>query len=190
MRLYARFNCELNRAVFLDRDGVVNRSLRVDGRPIAPRRYAEFRLAPGAVRLIPLLKREGFTIIVITNQPDVAKGLISMPELDRMNNRVLAIGVDAVKICMHSQDAACHCRKPAPGMILEAASEFCIDTRTSYLVGDRWSDIEAGHSAGCYTIKIERHWANERPSCPDAVVKSLSSAVRHILSMERSNAYQ
>lgn len=179
----------MTKAVFLDRDGVINRSFVVDGRPIAPRVFSDFRLLPGAGRSIAALKRNGFMIAVVTNQPDVAKGLIDAPELSRMNQRLLdELGVDLVKVCPHAQDAGCGCRKPAPGMLRQAARELRVALAGSYMVGDRWSDVAAGSAAGCYTIKIERGYSNERPSQPDAVVRSLAGAVRHILSMEKAHA--
>lgn len=178
----------MRKAVFLDRDGVINRSLAVNGRPIAPRRLEEFRFLPGASRSITSLRRRGFKIAVVTNQPDVAKGLISPEELERMNARLAPLGADLVKVCPHAQEAGCSCRKPKPGMLRAAAKELGVSLGRSYMVGDRWSDVEAGRAAGCYTVKIERGWANERPSRPDAIVKSLGEAVKHILQRERRRA--
>ena len=179
----------MTKAVFLDRDGVINRSFVVEGRPIAPRVFADFRLLPGAERNIAALKRNGFMIAVVTNQPDVAKGLIDSAELARMNQRLLdELDVDLVKVCPHAQDEGCGCRKPAPGMLREAARELRVSLAGSYMVGDRWSDIVAGAAAGCYTIKIERGYSNEEPSQPDAVVGSMAAAVRHIISTEKSHA--
>lgn len=178
----------MRRAVFLDRDGVVNRSLVANGKPMAPKRLSEFRLLPGARRNITTLRRRGFRIAVVTNQPDVAKGLIERAELERMNARLAPLGADVVKVCPHAQDAGCRCRKPKPGMLRAAARELGVSLGRSYMVGDRWSDVEAGRAAGCYTVKIERGWANERPSQPDAVVKSLGEAVKHILQREGRRA--
>jgi D-glycero-D-manno-heptose 1,7-bisphosphate phosphatase len=175
--------------VFLDRDGVINRSLRVRGRPIAPRSLSEFRLLPGARDAIGALKKKGFRVVVVTNQPDVAKGKITRAELDAMNRRLEdELHVDLVKVCMHTQEAGCRCRKPAPGMLLEAGDDLGLALKGSYMVGDRWRDVEAGRAAGCYTIRIERHWANERPSQADAIVGSLGAAVRHILHREKRGA--
>lgn len=174
------------KAVFLDRDGVINRSLKIEGRPVAPRTLSQFRLSPRVARDIAALKRAGFRVAVVTNQPDVAKKLIAPSELEAMNRRLIAeLEVDVVKVCPHAQDEGCGCRKPAPGMLLAAGDELGISVGRSYMVGDRWSDVEAGKAAGCYTIKIERRWADERPSQPHATVGSLSAAVRHILARER-----
>lgn len=179
----------MKRAVFLDRDGVVNRSLRIEGRPVAPRSLSKFRLLPGTRRCVARLKRRGFLVVVATNQPDVAKGLISPSVLESMNRRLLErLEVDLVKVCMHAQDEGCSCRKPRPGMLLEAATELGIALGRSYMVGDRWSDVEAGRAAGCYTVKIERGYSNEQLSRPDAVVQSLAAAVRHIVQREKLRA--
>lgn len=125
----------------------------------------------------------------MTNQPDVARKLISPSELERMNRRLVdELEVDLVKVCPHAQDEGCRCRKPAPGMLLDAAAELGISLEKSYMIGDRWSDVDAGRAAGCYTIKIERRWANERPSQPDAVVGSFGAAVEHIVKREKALA--
>src|SRR5438477_9468911 len=135
----------------------------VNGRPIAPRRLKEFRLLPGASRNITTLRGRGFKIAVVTNQPDVAKGLIDRDELERMNARLVPLGADVIKVCAHAQDEGCACRKPKPGMLRAAAKELGVALERSYMIGDRWSDVEAGRAAGCYTVKIERGWVNERP---------------------------
>jgi len=179
----------VGKAVFLDRDGVINRSLEVEGRPVAPRTLSEFRLLRHAGRNITALKRLGFRIAVVTNQPDVAKQLIARSDVETMNRRLIEkLRVDVVKRCAHAQDEGCACRKPAPGMLLEAGAELGISIGKSYMVGDRWSDVEAGRAAGCYTIKIERNWANEKPTRPDATVTSLAAAVEHIINREKALA--
>ena len=177
------------KAVFLDRDGVINRAIVVEGRPYAPRRLAQFRLMPGARANVIRLRRAGFRVVVVTNQPDVAKKLIDPLDLERMNKRLIEeLQVDAVRVCAHAQGEGCGCRKPRPGMLIEAAIEFGIDLHRSYMVGDRWSDVEAGHAAGCYTLKIERGYVNDRPVHPDAVVPTFSHAVKHIIRRERDYA--
>lgn len=179
----------MGKAVFLDRDGVINRSLEVQGRPVAPKTLSEFRLLRHAGRNISALKRQGFRIAVVTNQPDVAKKLIALSDLEMMNRRLLEeLEVDLVKVCPHAQDEGCECRKPSPKMLLDAAGELGVSMTKSYMVGDRWSDVEAGRAAGCYTIKIERRWANEKPARPDAVVTSLAAAVKHIMNREKALA--
>ncbi len=113
-----------HKAVFLDRDGVINRAIVVGGRPYAPRKFGEFRLMPGARASVIRLREAGLGVVVVTNQPDVAKKLIEPEALERMNRRLIAeLAGDAVKVCAHAQDAGCACRKPRPGMLLEAADE-------------------------------------------------------------------
>src|SRR5690349_20874574 len=145
---------------------------------MAPRRLKDFRLLPGARRNITSLRRRGFGVVVVTNQPDIAKGLIDPGALEQMNARLVPLGTDLIKVCPHAQGAGCRCRKPRPGMLRAAARQLGVALKRSYMVGDRWSDVEAGRAAGCYTVKIERGYANERPARPDAVVKSLGAAVR------------
>ena len=178
-----------NRAVFLDRDGVINRAIVVDGRPYAPRSFGEFRLMPGARACVGRLRAAGLKVVVVTNQPDVARKLIDPAELEKMNQRLISeLAVDAVKVCAHRQDEGCNCRKPRPGMLVAAAAELGIALGRSYMVGDRWSDVEAGHAAGCYTLKIERGYVNDRPVDADAVVRTFAQAVNHIIRRERDNA--
>ena len=178
-----------HKAVFLDRDGVINRAIVIDGRPYAPRRLAEFRLMPRVLDHIARLRDLGFLVVVVTNQPDVAKKLIELPQLEAMNCRLRTeLKVDAIKVCPHAQDEGCDCRKPKPGLLVAAAAELRIDLARSYMVGDRWNDVEAGNAAGCYTLKIERGYINDRPVHADAVVQTLSQAVRHIIHREANHA--
>jgi D-glycero-D-manno-heptose 1,7-bisphosphate phosphatase len=164
-------------AVFLDRDGVLNRSLLRDGRPVAPRSLRDFRLLPGVGRAVASLREAGYLIVVVTNQPDIGNGLVDWPTVTAMHERLRdRLRPDALEVCPHRQDEQCSCRKPSPGMLLEAARRLTIDLQRSYMVGDRWSDIEAGRAAGCYTILINRHYKLERFSRPDSMVRSLTEA--------------
>jgi len=171
------------RAVFLDRDGVINRSSRVDGRPYAPRRLSDFRLLPGVADAVARLRRAGFLAIVITNQPDVGNGLTTRETLDAMHEKLSrSVAVDAVLVCPHRQDDGCACRKPKPGLIRGAIRDFAIDPSRSYMIGDRWSDVAAGKAAGLYSIFIDRGYAEAMRERPDAVATSLPNAARSILS--------
>ena len=132
----------VTRAVFLDRDGVINANVQRDGRPVAPTSLAEFHLLPGAVEAVQRLKQAGFLVIVVTNQPDLSTGRTSQATMDAMHDELQRrLAVDAIKICPHVDADGCECRKPKPGLILEAAREFGIDLGASYLVGDRWRDV-------------------------------------------------
>ena len=172
------------RAVFLDRDGVINRSEVREGKPFAPRGLAEFRLLPGAAESIRALKRAGLLVIVVTNQPDIGNGLVEPSVVDAMHTRLRnKLCVDDVRMCPHRQDAGCACRKPKPGMLLDAARQWQIALAHSFMVGDRWGDILAGQSVGCYTIFIDRGYREPRLATADGRAKSLNSAARLILSL-------
>src|SRR3954463_14370940 len=141
------------KGVFLDRDGVIVIPEFRDGRSFAPRRVEDFRLFPGAAASLQRLKSAGFLLVVVTNQPDVGNGLVPRSEVDAMHEIMMReLPLDVVKACLHGQTDGCQCRKPKPGMILEAARELGIDPRMSFMVGDRKSDIEAGRASGCTTV--------------------------------------
>ncbi len=170
------------RAIFLDRDGVLNRSLLRDGKAYAPRQLSEFRLLPGAARAVAQLKKAGYLTVVVTNQPDVGHGLMSRRTLAAMHAQLKrAVPVDAIMACPHRQDAGCRCRKPKPGLINRAIRRFRIDPARSFMIGDRWSDVVAGRAAGLYTIFISRGYAEPLKERPDLTVRSLPQATRHIL---------
>jgi len=173
----------LPRAVFLDRDGVINRSKVRGGKPYAPRHLDDFRLLPGVSKSVDALKRAGFLVVVVTNQPDIGNGLVEASIVEAMHARLRSrVAVDDIRICPHRQDAGCSCRKPKPGMLLAAARQWNIDLKISYMVGDRASDIVAGKAAGCYTLLINRHYSEPLLNAPERTVRSLPAAVRFILS--------
>jgi D-glycero-D-manno-heptose 1,7-bisphosphate phosphatase len=175
----------VRRAVFLDRDGVINANLERDGRPVAPTMLTEFRLLPGVEDAVRRLKEHGYLVIVITNQPDVANRLTERATVEAMHDIVRTrLLIDDIKICFHNDAAGCDCRKPKPGLILAAAAEYGIDLARSYMVGDRWRDVAAGRAAGCFTIFIDYSYAQDGPNFPDVVVKSLPEAAAIILRRE------
>ena len=169
-------------AVFLDRDGVIVVPEFRDQRSFAPRRVADFRLYPAAAASLQKLKRAGFLLAVVTNQPDVANGLILRSEVDAMHEIMMReLPVDAVKACFHGPADQCSCRKPKPGMILEAATELGIDLKSSFVVGDRKSDVEAGRAAGCKTVFIDLGYAEPAPDAPDYFAHSIAHAADIII---------
>lgn len=171
-------------AVFLDRDGVLNRAEVRDGKPYAPRRLQDFRLLPGVAAAVTMLKQAGFLIVVVTNQPDIGNGLVALTEVEAMHARLRArLRVDAIEVCPHGDGDGCECRKPAPGLLLAAARRLSIDLNGSFIVGDRWRDIIAGREAGCYTVFVDRGYRETKPVEADAVVRSLPAAVRRIIAM-------
>jgi D-glycero-D-manno-heptose 1,7-bisphosphate phosphatase len=175
------------RAVFLDRDGVINRSIVREGKPYSPRSVAEFRLLPGTAAAVRRLRKAGFLVIVVTNQPDVGNGFLAPAVLDAIHVKLQErAATDDIMVCPHAQNAGCDCRKPRPGMLLEAARRWNIDLKKSFMVGDRAGDCVAGLAAGCYTIFIDRGYREPRPERPDKCANSLPSAVEHILSLVRT----
>lgn len=183
--LYDLSNMSSRRALFLDRDGVLNENLFRNGKAYAPRSLAEFRLLPGVEHAVRRAKQAGFLIIVVTNQPDVPSGITPRATVESMHAELeRRIPVDDIKVCFHLDADQCFCRKPKPGMLLEAAAVHDINLKTSYMVGDRWRDILAGQAAGCFSILVDGGLQQEIPVTPDATVSSLAEAAELILSRE------
>ena len=172
----------MNRAVFLDRDGVINRAVLRNGRPYPPSSVDELEFLPGVSEAINALHQAGFRIIVVTNQPDVATGVQRREVVEAIHERIRhAFPIDDIKVCYHVDQDGCTCRKPKPGMLLEVATEWSLDLGQSFMVGDRWRDIEAGRAAGCRTILVKSNYAERQAEKPDAVVSSLLEASAFIL---------
>lgn len=176
---------KLKPAIFLDRDGVLNTSIIKDSKSYAPRRLEDFHIFPEAAQITRAFKEAGFLVIVVTNQPDVGNGFVEQAIVDSMHV-ILAktLLLDGIKVCYHPQIAGCQCRKPKPGMLLEASTEFGIDLRKSYMIGDRIGDVLAGQAAGCRTIFIDYGYAEttkEQVKLADFVVGSLQEASSVIL---------
>jgi D-glycero-D-manno-heptose 1,7-bisphosphate phosphatase len=170
--------------VFLDRDGVINRAIVRHGKPYPPPTLDEFTIDDGVPVAIERLRAAGLWIVVVTNQPDVATGRQRRDVVEAMHARLASAALcDAIQVCWHSADAGCACRKPRPGMLLQAADDWRIDLRRSFMVGDRWMDVEAGRAAGCYTFWIDRGYAEPAPDAPDALVASLPEAADRILQL-------
>lgn len=173
----------MNKAVFLDRDGVLNLALVRDGKPYSPAKVSEVELPPGAANALSELKALGFKLLVVTNQPDVARGITTRTIVEEIHGKLIAeLPVDEIFVCYHKDGDGCECRKPRPGMILEGARKHNVDLSESFLVGDRWRDVEAGQNAGCRTIFIDGGYEDRNPARPaDAHVHSLREAVDWIL---------
>lgn len=166
----------MRRAVFLDRDGVLNRALVRDGKPYPPATLEALELLPGVPAALARLKAAGFLLVVVTNQPDVARGEQRREVVDAMHARLLAeLPLDAIEACFEDGDEAPR-RKPNPGMLLDAARRLGIDLARSFLVGDRWRDVEAGRRAGVTTLFVDRGYAEPLRSDPDVTVRDLSQA--------------
>jgi D-glycero-D-manno-heptose 1,7-bisphosphate phosphatase len=173
----------LRRAVFLDRDGVLNEPVLRDGRPYPPSGLDELIMVPDAGASLARLKRRGFLLLVVTNQPDVRRGTSTQAEVEKIN-RYLAenLPLDDFFTCYHDDSDHCDCRKPLPGLFTKAAAKHGVDLASSYMIGDRWRDIDAGSAAGCRTVLIDRHYNERKPDTkPDRVVESLAQACDWIL---------
>jgi len=169
-------------AVFLDRDGVINRALVRDGKPYPPASVSEMEILPGVSEALAALHEVGFMLIVVTNQPDVARGTTSMAVVEEINSCLAScLPIDEFRTCYHDSGDCCDCRKPLPGSLRAAAKQHDIDLPQSYMVGDRWRDIEAGQGAGCRTIFINYGYAEKQPEAVNHRVQSLSEAAQIIL---------
>ena len=172
----------MRQAVFLDRDGVLNRALVREGKPYPPASPAELEILPGAVEACAALHEAGFLLIAVTNQPDVARGTQRREVVEAMNQALHThLPLDDIRVCYHDDSDHCPCRKPEPGLLLEAARDWDIDLSASFMVGDRWKDIEAGRRAGCKAIFVDHGYAERKPDSPDHQVSSLMEAVGWIL---------
>lgn len=175
----------MNRAVFLDRDGVINRALVRSGKPYPPRALAEVEILPGVSDALLALKKAGFVLITVSNQPDVSRGTLNRKTVDSINAYLGEhMPMDRFIMCYHDSADECNCRKPKPGMLHEGALEFNVDLGRSYMVGDRWRDIEAGKSAGCKTVFINYGYDEKQPDSYNFVAASLAEAAQIILSVE------
>lgn len=175
-----------NRSVFLDRDGVLNHPVVKDGLPSPPTNLSEFELYPDVADGCALLKQAGFLLIVVTNQPDVGRGTQTPQAIAAMHTRLKAEipSLDGIEICFHAGSAhgdPCDCRKPKPGMLLRAAATHQIDLKRSFLIGDRWRDVDCAHAAGCRAVFIDRDYREKLRELPEFTVSSFSEAVAAIL---------
>ena len=172
----------MSRAVFLDRDGVLVETKVLDGVPRPATSVDELDLLPGVAEACARLRDAGFLLIVVTNQPDVARGNLTPEAVEAMHLELAqALALDDIAVCMHDDADGCDCRKPQPGMLLAAAGHFGIDLAASFLVGDRWRDVEAAHRAGCRAVFVDRGYDEALTVQPDATVRDLAEAADWIL---------
>lgn len=170
----------MNKAVFLDRDGVINKAIIKDGAAYSPRHFSEFEFVEDVDKHIDRLRDSGYLIIVVTNQPSIARNSMNISELDRMTKSIQSyLAVDEILICMHDDIDNCLCRKPKPGMLFDAARRHKISLNKSFLVGDGWRDMEAAINANCKGILIDTCY-NKTVDCSRRV-KDLAEAVDMIL---------
>lgn len=176
------------RAVFLDRDGVLNNAVIRNGKPYPPSGLEEVNILPGVKTGLDALRAAGYLLIVVTNQPDVSRGRVTRASVEEINLHLQSeLPLDGFKVCFHDNTDHCACRKPKPGHLLGAAEEFHIDLLNSFMIGDRWSDVEAGRRAGCRTIYMDSGYAEEPPENPDYRIHNFSEAVEIILKLTKQN---
>jgi D-glycero-D-manno-heptose 1,7-bisphosphate phosphatase len=170
-------------AVFLDRDGIINRAIIKNGMPYPPSKFEELEILPGSAISFARLSDYGYVLIGVTNQPDVARGTQSREIIETFNSFILSrLPIREIFVCYHDNVDNCICRKPKPGLILEAAMKYGLDLSNSWMVGDRWKDITAGQAAGLKTIFVDYHYAetyNGKPA--DYIVEDTSRLADIIL---------
>lgn len=179
-------NSSMNKAIFLDRDGVLVVPHFREGRSFAVRSLKEFRLYPESYEALSLLKKAGFILIVVTNQPDIGAKIIAQDTVDQMHT-ILArdLPIDHISVCPHTKEQSCRCRKPLPGLLNKAATDLGIDLARSYMVGDRASDVEAGQRVGCQTIFIDLGYTSEvKPISASFSCKNVLDAAHWIIKQE------
>jgi len=169
----------MKKAAFLDRDGVINRAILVNGIPRPPSTLMEVEIIKGVIEAIQLLKDCDFVPVVVTNQPDVARGTTSQTKVNQINAQIGTLsGIEHFYTCTHDDIDLCGCRKPKPGLIIQSASELGLDIPSSFMVGDRWRDIAAGQAAGCRSFFIDYSYPEKAPENPFTTVFSLLEAVQ------------
>lgn len=170
------------KAAFLDRDGVINRSCVREGLPYPPHSVAEFEILPDVPQACDLLKSLGFVLVVATNQPDVGRGALARKVVEEIHARMCReLPIDRVEVCYDPGGGIpSKCRKPRPGMLLHAAAALDIDLTASWMVGDRWRDVDCGHAAGCRTIFIDNGYSEALRTPPDFRAHSLLEAAEII----------
>lgn len=183
--LKIKFN-SLKQAVFLDRDGVINQAIVKDGKPYSPINLKKFKILPGVKKAMEALKASGWLLIVVTNQPDVARGKAKQVDIELIHKYLQEqIPIEAIYTCYHDNNDGCDCRKPSPGAFFKAKKIYKINLKKSFMIGDRWSDIEAGRKAGCKTIFIDYNYNEKKIKNFDYKANSLSDATRIILKLKK-----
>ena len=168
----------MRRAIFLDRDGTLNKAFIKNGLPFSPSSFNEFEILPGVKESLLKLKKLNFVCLLITNQPDVSRGKIKKNVVIQMNNFLKSeIKLDDIFICYHDDHDNCECRKPKPGLLLNAKKKWNINLNKSYMIGDRWKDIQAGINAGCKTVFINNGYKDNKKIKANFITDSLLDAV-------------
>lgn len=170
----------MKQAVFLERDGILNEVKVERGHPVSPSEVQDFQMKPEAIRALRQLKDAGFLLIVTTNQPGLSQGTLQRRDLDLMHLLLTRkFPIDEIMVCPHLESDGCSCRKPLPGMLMEARHKHHLDLDHSFTVSDRWQDAEAAHRAGSHSILIRSPWMGTGHH--DCIVESFDEAVSRIL---------
>ena len=168
----------MKKAVFLDRDGVINKAFIKNGLPESPNSLSELEILPRVKESILRLKKLNFICLVVTNQPDVQRGKIKKNTIIKMNNFLKKkIELDDIFVCYHDDQDNCNCRKPKPGLLLQASKKWNVDFKKSFMIGDRWRDIQSGEKAGCKTIYLDYNYKDIKPKNPNFTTDTLLNAV-------------
>lgn len=172
----------MRKAVFFDRDGVLNKAIIIKNKPFAPKDIDQLIVIKEAHAIFAQLKKNGFLLLGVTNQPDVARGITAMSTVQTINNKIIdELSLDEIRVCYHDDHHDCTCRKPKPGLLQQCAQDYGIDLAASFMVGDRWKDIEAGKSAGCKTIWLHNDYDEQKPINMDYKADDVIAASRLIL---------
>ena len=167
----------MKKAVFLDRDGVINKAFIKDGLPKSPNSLNELKILPGVKESILRLKELDFICLVVTNQPDVPRGKINKNTVIEMNNFLKKeIELDDIFVCYHDDKDNCNCRKPKPGLLLQAIKKWNVDFKKSFIIRDRWRDIQAGEKIVCKTIFLDYKYKDKKPKNPNFTTDTLLKA--------------
>ena len=164
----------MSRAVFFDRDGVIIEPEIINRKPYPVNNIAQVHIYSGTRDLMAILMKMGYLVFVVTNQPDIARGKQSADVVNEINQFLLDnLPIDEIFMCSHSDEDNCSCRKPKPGLLLLAKEKYDIDFSKSYLVGDRWKDIDAGYAVGCTTILVDRNYDEKWSFNTDFVIRDI-----------------
>jgi D-glycero-D-manno-heptose 1,7-bisphosphate phosphatase len=171
----------MKRAVFLDRDGVINKAFVVDGIPTPARSLDQLQILPRVLEALEILRDLEFEIVVVTNQPDIARGALSQMNVDSLHRRLKQVlGIQHFYTCSHDDADGCPCRKPKSGLLIQAATDLNLDLEQSLMVGDRWRDISAGQSVGCRCFFVDYSYDEKQPLRPFFKVSSLYEVAKII----------
>ena len=166
--------------VFLDRDGVINKLVERDGRMVSPRRMEDFEVFPNAPSAIAKLQEMGFEVVVVTNQPDISRGLMRAYDLELMHQLVYSLGVETIRFCPHTENDNCVCRKPRPGLLVEQLRASKYPPTEIWMIGDNTSDVLAGKAVGAQTVLI-CSGNDSLGASPDSTANDLLAAVDIVL---------